>query len=152
MTNMEISQKINQWEDKKGWSYHILVIFFPHTHFRPGNFSPQNYTGGLECFGTFRINCQKIPLTSDTWKNFPQTPFAAFVTNMRYGPRKSLKVLESPWKPDRECHNWYLYILCFDSSLISWSCRNISSQYHIWYYWSTSFPKISLLIGSPKGR
>ena len=40
--------------------------FFPHTHFRPGNFSPQNYTGGLEYFGTFRINCQKIPLTSDT--------------------------------------------------------------------------------------
>ena len=40
--------------------------FFPHTHFRLGNFSPQNYTGGLEYFGTFRINCQKIPLTSDT--------------------------------------------------------------------------------------
>ena len=31
--------------------------------------------------GTFRVNCQKIPLT---WKNFPQTLFAAFVTNIRY--------------------------------------------------------------------
>ena len=28
---------------------------------------------------SFRVNCQKIPLT---WKIFPQTPFAAFVTNM----------------------------------------------------------------------
>ena len=37
--------------------------------------------------GTFRVNCQKIPLT---WKNFPQTLVAAFVTNMRYG--------YCPWK------------------------------------------------------
>ena len=31
--------------------------------------------------GTFRVNCQKIPLT---WKNFPQALLAALVTNMRY--------------------------------------------------------------------
>ena len=44
------------------------------------NYTLRNYTWG-PFVDTFRVNCQKIPLT---WKNFPQTPFAAFVTNMRY--------------------------------------------------------------------
>ena len=47
--------------------YLILVLFF-HTHILGQRIFPLKITleGGLEYFGIFRINCQKVPLTSDT--------------------------------------------------------------------------------------
>jgi len=44
--------------------------------------------------GTFCVNCQKIPLT---WKNFPPTPLAALVTNMRYAVWTAWRVEVQTW-------------------------------------------------------